>query len=246
MIFSLRGNKFFLIKSPSVIPSKVKTSLFLKKKLHSRSSRNRCVPKLEKGREEPFSSWNTLFKDCWKNDCFLKKSGSLYVERLAAWNSIFTKFTVILTGQKKGTKNWKNSTKVNNLKNGKSDCENKPKNEIFSQEWSANRFLGRKKLMAFIYKREKCSWLSFMLHKKKFSIKHFFSKCDQIHRKLRICSHLLEVLNWELRFLCSVNPLWNTLWNVLKTPIIVFFCLMECLMLFSLLFNLLHLCNIAR
>ena len=35
MIFPLRGNKFFQIKSSSVIPSKVKTSLFLKKKLHS-------------------------------------------------------------------------------------------------------------------------------------------------------------------------------------------------------------------
>ena len=210
MIFPLRGNKFFQIKSSSVIPSKVKTSLFLKKKTAFQSSRNRCVPKLEKGREEPFSSWNTLFKDCWKNDCFLKKSGSLYVERLAAWNSIFTKFTVILTGRKKGTKNWKNSTKVNNLKNGKSDCENKPKNEIFSQEWSANRFLGRKKLMAFIYKREKCSWLSFMLHKKKFSIKHFFSKCDQMHRKLRICSHLLEKSLIENLGFCVVLTLYGT------------------------------------
>ena len=29
-------------------------------------------------------------------------------------------------------------------------------------------------------------------HKMKFSIKDFFSKCDQIHRKLRIWSHLLK------------------------------------------------------
>ena len=28
--------------------------------------------------------------------------------------------------------------------------------------------------------------------KMKFSIKDFFSKCDQIHRKLRIWSHLLK------------------------------------------------------
>ena len=26
----------------------------------------------------------------------------------------------------------------------------------------------------------------------KFSIEDFFSKCDQIHRQLRICSHLLK------------------------------------------------------
>ena len=30
------------------------------------------------------------------------------------------------------------------------------------------------------------------LHKKEFSIKDFFSKCDQIHKKLRIWSHLLK------------------------------------------------------
>ena len=26
----------------------------------------------------------------------------------------------------------------------------------------------------------------------KFSVKDFFSKCEQIHKKLRICSHLLR------------------------------------------------------
>ena len=30
----------------------------------------------------------------------------------------------------------------------------------------------------------------FTAQKMKFSIKDFFSKCDQIRRKLRICSHL--------------------------------------------------------
>ena len=30
------------------------------------------------------------------------------------------------------------------------------------------------------------------LFQKKFSIKNFFSKCEQICRKLRICSHLLK------------------------------------------------------
>ena len=31
----------------------------------------------------------------------------------------------------------------------------------------------------------------------KFSIKDFFSKCDQIRRKLRICSHLLKKPSME-------------------------------------------------
>ena len=40
--------------------------------------------------------------------------------------------------------------------------------------------------------------------KMKFSIKDFFSKCDQIRRKLRIWSHLLKKpLMKKLHFLCS-------------------------------------------
>ena len=39
----------------------------------------------------------------------------------------------------------------------------------------------------------------------KFSTKNFFSKCDQIRRKLRIWSHLpKEILTGKLHFLCSV------------------------------------------
>ena len=37
-------------------------------------------------------------------------------------------------------------------------------------------------------------------HKTKFSIKHFFSKCDQI----RIFTFTEEILNGKLHFLCSV------------------------------------------
>ena len=40
---------------------------------------------------------------------------------------------------------------------------------------------------------------SFTAQKMKFSIKYFFSKCEQIRRKLRIWSHLLK------------NPQWKTL-----------------------------------
>ena len=45
--------------------------------------------------------------------------------------------------------------------------------------------------------------------KMKFSIKDFFSKCDQIRRKLRMWSHLLkkseEILNGKLHCLCSAG-----------------------------------------
>ena len=34
----------------------------------------------------------------------------------------------------------------------------------------------------------------------KFSINDFFIKCDHIHRKLRICSHLLKKLYWKTSF----------------------------------------------
>ena len=50
------------------------------------------------------------------------------------------------------------------------------------------------------------SYLLDALHstKMKFSIKHFFSKCDQIRRKLRIWSHLLKKYLMEnFIFLCS-------------------------------------------
>ena len=42
------------------------------------------------------------------------------------------------------------------------------------------------------------------LHKKKmFSIKNFFSKCDQIRRKLQIWSHLLKKLLMENLTFCA-------------------------------------------
>ena len=48
------------------------------------------------------------------------------------------------------------------------------------------------------------SSLSYVTAQKiKFSIKNFFSKYDQIRRKLRIWSYLL-ILNGKLHFLCSV------------------------------------------
>ena len=44
------------------------------------------------------------------------------------------------------------------------------------------------------------------VHKKmKFSIKDFFSKCEQIRRKLRICSHLLKKSLMENFVFCAVQ-----------------------------------------
>ena len=44
----------------------------------------------------------------------------------------------------------------------------------------------------------------------KFFIKDFFSKCDQIHRKLRIWSHLLKKSLMEKFIFCAVN---RTMWQ---------------------------------
>ena len=40
----------------------------------------------------------------------------------------------------------------------------------------------------------------------KFSIKDFFSKCDQIRRKLQIWSHLLKKFLMENFIFCAVIP----------------------------------------
>ena len=46
---------------------------------------------------------------------------------------------------------------------------------------------------------------SITAQKMKFSIKDFFSKCDQIHRKLRIWSHLLKKFVMENFIFCPEN-----------------------------------------
>ena len=49
-----------------------------------------------------------------------------------------------------------------------------------------------------------CNDCSHTVQKMKFSIKDFLSKCDQIHRKLRIWSHLLKKLLTENFIFCAV------------------------------------------
>ena len=53
--------------------------------------------------------------------------------------------------------------------------------------------------------------------KKKFSIKDFFSKCDQIRRKLRIWSHLLKKLLMENFRFCEVAQDDLNSWNIQKS-----------------------------
>ena len=48
-----------------------------------------------------------------------------------------------------------------------------------------------------------CSILVFTAQNMKFSIKDFFSKCDQIHSFLRMCSYLLKKSYWKTTFLCG-------------------------------------------
>ena len=62
-----------------------------------------------------------------------------------------------------------------------------------------------------------CLLHCFTAQKMKFFIKDFFSKCDQIRKKLRIWSHLLmKIHNGKLHFLCSVCGFlwWKILWMI--------------------------------
>ena len=56
-----------------------------------------------------------------------------------------------------------------------------------------------------IYTKEPLGWYMIHCTKMKFSIKKFFSKCDQIRRKLRIWSHLLKKFLTENFVLCAVD-----------------------------------------
>ena len=56
-----------------------------------------------------------------------------------------------------------------------------------------------------IFNRDLRLNVSSTARKMKFSIKNFFSKCDQIHRKLRIWSHLLEKSLMENFIFCAVQ-----------------------------------------
>ena len=58
-------------------------------------------------------------------------------------------------------------------------------------------------LLLFVYFRKECQSMH-TAQKIKFSVKAFFSKCDQICRKLRICSHLLKKSLMKNSIFCAV------------------------------------------
>ena len=62
--------------------------------------------------------------------------------------------------------------------------------------------------------------------KVKFSIKDFFSKCDQIRRKLRIWSHLLKKSLLKNFIFCAVRNLCNMCLgddDLISSPLVSFF-----------------------
>ena len=61
----------------------------------------------------------------------------------------------------------------------------------------------------------RCITASFTTQKMKFSIKDFFSKCDQIRKKLRIWSYLLKKFLMENFVFCSV--FWLNMIMILPT-----------------------------
>ena len=92
--------------------------------------------------------------------------------------------------------------------------------QVFSCEYCKifkNSFLHKTSLVAASGPVKNLWWRYFIyvtIQKMKFSIKDFFSKCDQICRKLRMATFTEENLNRKLHFLCSMFdrvlnlPLW--------------------------------------
>ena len=65
------------------------------------------------------------------------------------------------------------------------------------------------------------SWekvLTITAQKMKFSIKDFFSKCDQIRRKLRVWSHLLKKFLMENFIFCAVRFVNISTWLKITVP----------------------------
>ena len=63
----------------------------------------------------------------------------------------------------------------------------------------------------------------------KFSIKDFFSKCDQIHRKLRIWSHLLKKSLMENFIFCAVS-----FWSVSASLFLFVLLIEKCMICYEL------------
>ena len=71
------------------------------------------------------------------------------------------------------------------------------------KKYTEKTFFTEKKF--FLQKKTYVKNTSHTAQKMKFSIKDFFSKCEQIRRKLRICSHLLKKSFMENFIFCTVS-----------------------------------------
>ena len=82
---------------------------------------------------------------------------------------------------------------------GRSGINAHPRNAYFnSLIISTSQFLTKKKKLTQLEQK------TITAQKKKFSIKKFFCKCDQVRRKLRIWSHLLKKSLMENFIFCAV------------------------------------------
>ena len=90
--------------------------------------------------------------------------------------------------------------------------------------WRSGHYLSRKFLDGFSNQisannlsnfHADCSFPYNTAQKMKFSIKDFFSKCDQIRSFLRIWSHLLKKSLMENFIFCAVQVLYYNFWTAM-------------------------------
>ena len=76
--------------------------------------------------------------------------------------------------------------------------------ECISTNWPGTRICGQERLFGTVIFNHVLMFTKRAAQRMKFSIKNFFSKCDQIRRKLRIWSHLLKKFLMENLSFCAV------------------------------------------
>ena len=69
---------------------------------------------------------------------------------------------------------------------------------------SLNQYLILKTLICLLKWKTILVYLPLHYTEKEFTVKDFFRKCEEIHRKLQVCSHLLKKLLAESFISCSV------------------------------------------
>ena len=112
---------------------------------------------------------------------FVKLSQETVKRCVTSWKSLFSHHIALLNGQK--------------------SCYSR--NIMCSFCNVTSRGYGFRKLCYFLHEIP-LQYFTATTQKMKFSIKYFFSKCDQIRRKLRIWSHLLKKSLMENFIFCAV------------------------------------------